>query len=89
MESKGAHEVLAGFVVSFALFAIVPGYLKHRQGVVLWGMVLGLFLVLTATFLCGATLPESLEIPEITLGNLILVATHWRNRSLSACRHAH
>jgi hypothetical protein len=89
MASKGAHQLLAAFVIAFALFAIVPGYLKHKQGVVLAGMIAGLSLVLVATFICGYVVPENLEVPMITVGNLILVATHWRNRTLSACRHSH
>ena len=89
LESKNAHHLLAFFVFSFALFAIVPGYLKHRRSNILLSMLAGLSLVLIATFLCGHQLPERLELPMITIGNLILVATHWQNRKLSACEHEH
>ena len=87
LAGKGAHELLSGFVITFALCAIVPGYLQHRQTSILMGMVIGLSLVLVATFICGYALRESFEVPLITVGNLVLVATHWRNRKLSACRH--
>jgi hypothetical protein len=89
LESKSAHHILAFFVFCFALFAIVPGYMKHKRSQILLSMIAGLSLVLIATFVCGPLLPESLELPLITAGNLILVATHWQNRKLSACEHSH
>ena len=89
LESKHAHHILAAFVFAFALFAIVPGYLKHRRTSILVSTIVGLSLVLVATFVCGYILPESLELPLITAGNLILVATHWQNRKLTACDHSH
>lgn len=89
LESKNAHYVLACFVFAFALFAIVPGYIKHKRASIFWCMIAGLSLVLTATFVCGRLLPETIELPLITAGNLILVATHWQNRKLSTCQHSH
>ena len=89
LESKHAHHILAAFVFAFAVFAIVPGYLKHRRTSILLSTVFGLSLVLAATFVCGCILAESLELPMITAGNLILVATHWQNRRLTACDHSH
>ncbi len=87
LEGKLAHQILAAFVFSFALFGIVPGYLKHHHRTVLIGMIIGLGLVLVATCLCGSIWPEKLELPLITAGNLILVATHWHNHHLSSCNH--
>jgi hypothetical protein len=89
LASKSAHHWLACFVFAFALFAIVPGYMTHRRFSILISMVGGLSLVLIATFFCGVYLPESLELPLISVGNLILVATHWQNRKLSVCQHPH
>ncbi|PWT99010.1 MAG: hypothetical protein C5B53_05930 [Candidatus Melainabacteria bacterium] len=89
LESKHAHHILAAFVFAFAIFAIVPGYLKHRRTSILISTIVGLSLVLIATFLANGVLPESLELPLITVGNLILVATHWQNRKLTACDHSH
>jgi MerC mercury resistance protein len=80
------HYLLAGWVFLFCIAAIVPGYLKHRQTNVLICMLVGLGLVLAATFGLHFGLSESLEIPMITLGNLLVIAAHWRNRSLN---HAH
>ena len=89
LEGRPAHRVLAFFVFSFAVFAVVPGYLKHRKSSVLISMFIGLSLVLIATFTARQFMPEKLELPLITFGNLILVATHWRNRGLAACGHHH
>ncbi len=89
LEGKTAHQILAGFVFCFAIFGIVPGYLKYRHNSVLAGMVMGLTMVLVATLLCGYVLPEQMELPLITIGNLILVATHWHNHHLASCNHHH
>ena len=89
LEGKLAHQILAAFVFSFAIFGIVPGYLKHRKPSVLIGMIFGLGLVVIATCLCGFVLPEKLELPLITAGNLILVVTHWHNHHLASCNHHH
>jgi hypothetical protein len=90
LEGHPAHVTLAFFVLTFALLAIVPGYLKHRRGDILAMMLVGVGLVLYATFLAQFTLGESAEIPIITVGNLILVFTHLRNRALHKCTvHSH
>jgi cation transport ATPase len=85
LEGHNAHVVLAAFVLSFALLAIVPGYLRHRRKDILGMMLIGLSFVLYATFVAQQTLGESWEIPLITIGNLILVGTHFRNRALHRC----
>jgi MerC mercury resistance protein len=87
MAGKLAHQILAAFVFTFALFAIVPGYLKHHKKSVLIAMLVGLGLVAAATFICGTLLPEKLELPMITIGNIILVITHWHNHHLASCKH--
>jgi hypothetical protein len=87
LEGHGAHQTLAGFVVAFGLLAILPGYLKHRKPLVLAGLVVGLTLVLSATFGYVAGLSESAELPLITVGNLVLVASHLFNRKLCKCSH--
>jgi hypothetical protein len=85
LEGHSAHVILAGFVLSFALLAVVPGYLKHRRKDILGMMLVGLSLVLYATFVAERTLGEAWELPLITVGNLILVATHFRNRAMHRC----
>src|ERR1700728_4260667 len=55
LEGHRAHVILAFFVLTFALTALVPGYLRHRRRDILLMMLVGLSLVLSATF----ALPES------------------------------
>lgn len=80
LASNAAHKVLAFFVLLFALTAIVPGYLQHRRKTILIAMLFGLSLVMLATFSLAALNLSNLETPLITVGNLILVATHLQNR---------
>ncbi len=87
LEGHGAHVALAGFVVLFGLAAILPGYMKHRKPAVLAGLVVGLTLVLAATFGYVVGLSESAELPLITVGNLVLVVSHLFNRKLCQCDH--
>lgn len=81
-EQDLTHILLAGWVVLFCLFAIVPGYLKHGHRKVLISMMLGLTAVLIATFHGQIGLAEAVEIPLITLGNLVVISTHIWNRKL-------
>lgn len=89
LEGHGAHQALAGFVVAFGLLAILPGYMKHRKPAVLAGLVVGLTLVLSATFGYVVGLSESAELPLITVGNLVLMVSHLFNRKLCKCDHGH
>jgi hypothetical protein len=82
LEGHAAHRLLAFFVVAFAFAAVLPAYIKHRRLPVLLAMIAGVGMVLTATFGAGKAFPESYELPLITVGNLIVVFTHWRNRNL-------
>lgn len=81
------HYFLAFFVAAFCILGVLPGYLRHSRLNVLLLMIVGLSLVLFATFLTGSALGERFEIPIITAGNLCVVAAHWRNRKLLACQH--
>jgi hypothetical protein len=85
LEGHAAHYCLAAFVVAFALLAIVPGYLKHKKTSVLLSMLAGVGIVLLATFGAGRLFSENFELPLITIGNLIVVGTHLRNRGLCKC----
>lgn len=73
------HFLLAGWVVIFATVSMLAGYKSHKNTGLVWLMTIGLGLVLLATF---AQLPESLELPLITLGNLLVIASHHFNRRL-------
>ena len=83
------HYFLAAFVTAFCLMGILPGYLKHSRKSVLAMMVVGLSLVLFATFAAALLIGERFEAPIITIGNLLVVAAHYLNRKLLCCAHAH
>lgn len=88
-EGHQAHLWMGGFVWAFALFGMVPGYIKHQKREVLFGMVIGLSLVTFAILGAEPLLGEQYELPFIVSGNLILVAFHWWNRGLFKCGHKH
>ena len=85
LKGHATHRLLAFLVVGFACLAIVPGYLGHRRASVLISMMFGVSIVLLATFGSGVLFGENLELPLITVGNIIVVVTHLRNRRL--CKH--
>lgn len=87
LESPMAHKVIAACVIAFAVFAIIPGYKRHRNRLVLAALWLGLGLVIFAAFTAGILITEQMELPMITAGNLILVCTHLRNLKLCKCVH--
>lgn len=78
------HMILAGFVLSLALLSIIPSYLKHRDNAMLMSASLGISLVLIASF-SGEALGEFWEIALISIGNLIVIYTHNKNRKLCKC----
>ncbi len=80
------HYLLISWVVLFCLFSIIPGYRKHGQKTVLILMLVGLFLVSTATFHQLFALNSTCEISLITTGNFLVMAAHMFNRRLH--RHA-
>jgi len=82
LQGHAAHHILAFFVVIFACAAVLPAYLKHRNLAVITLMLLGVTIVLFATFGAGYLVPDSYELPLITCGNLLVVSAHWRNRTL-------
>ena len=82
-ESDYTHQFLALFVVAFALLAIIPGYIKHRNKLVLLAAGLGLSLVLFATYDKAAS--TQMELLLMTMGNLLMLSTHYINRRLTKC----
>lgn len=75
------HAVLAGAVTLFCMMAIFPGFRVHGNRPVLLTMLAGLALVLVATFGCHL-LGEQFEMPVISVGNILVVFAHLRNRHL-------
>ena len=85
IDTHESHLWLAGLIWLFALFAIVPGYLKHRHPETLVGMILGLALVSFGALAPHHVIGHDAVLPIMVTGNLILAGTHWRNRRLFQC----
>lgn len=83
----GAHPVLLVLVIAVALWAFVPGYRCHKNGVVL-GLAVG-----GITFLSVAALAfEGNLVAETALslvGAGLMMVAHYRNRVLLRAAHAH
>lgn len=91
LEADSTHKMLAFFVVLFATLSVIPGYFRHKNLYVLSGMISGLLFVLFATFASGKYIDATWELPLISAGNFIIIATHfWNNklcnRSLDCCK---
>lgn len=73
LEDDLTHKILASFVFFFAIYAIGPGYFKHRRASILMVTVMGLSLVFYATFLVPQVLGKQWEILLISAGNILVV----------------
>lgn len=89
LETHESHMFLGAFIWAFALFAIVPGYLKHRKTPILLGTALGLALVTFGVIFGHQLFGENGELICLSIGNLTLVAVHWKNRGLCKCGTDH
>lgn len=87
LESDFTHEILAAFVLVFAIASLLPGYIKHKDPAILGGLIAGLSLVMYATFFVEHALGPKWEMPLISVGNIIIVLTHLRNRKHVNCKH--
>ena len=89
LDSHESHLILGSLIIAFALFAIVPGYLKHKSRRILTGMIIGAVLVLLGSFFSHDFGMDDIELPLLVGGNLTLVATHLLNmrRVKSCCDH--
>ena len=85
LEGPAVHRLLAVGVLAFCLLALVPGFVKHRNKWILGGMLAGLTLVVYSSF--GEI--GALEVPIISLGNAILITTHFFNRKMLHMRSKH
>lgn len=82
------HKILAFWVSLFCLTAIGLGYSQHKSVSVIALMVLGLSLVLFATFGHSLGLSEGHEVVLISIGNLIVIRAHFLNRQRLSCGNA-
>lgn len=84
------HVLLAGWVCLFAVLSVVPGYKRHKSSRILALMILGVGIVLIATFGDCLGMPETCELPLITIGNLFVICAHQlsRRHTSACCRPA-
>jgi len=82
LQSETTENILIAFIALFAVFAIIPGYLAHKKPVALAGLILGTALVASVALMRGH-FPSNLELPLISVGNLLLVITHLFNRKFT------
>ncbi len=80
------HLLLAAWVFLFALMSLLSQKNKHKNQSVVCLMVTGLCLVLAATFSRCFGWTEAIEIPLITVGNLLVIAAHNLNRRHGCCQ---
>jgi uncharacterized membrane protein YhaH (DUF805 family) len=81
------HMFLALWVLIFALLAL-PSAIKKENWLVVYLILTGLAAVLIATFASNMGLSHNLEAPLITVGNLLVMTGHYRNRRDACCQVA-
>lgn len=74
------HFLLAGWVCVFAVLSMLPEKNRRKDSTVIYLMVTGICAVLGATFGTTIGLSETIEIPLISMGNLLVIAAHHLNR---------
>ena len=80
IQHDATHAMLAGFVIVCCFIAIIPGYRRHGNKMIVATMFVGISLVMFATFYAEAALGEAAEFPIITLGNVLVITAHLLNR---------
>ncbi len=73
------HDALLAGVTLPVLLALVPGYLRHRDGVALGLGVAGLLTFLAAVFVVGPRFGEWTETGAAVASSVLLLAAHLRN----------
>ncbi len=76
------HYFLAGWVVTFVVLSLGRKY-KQAKPAVVFCMLIGLTVVLIATFSHFFGIEERLEVPLITVGNLLVITGHYLKQKLS------
>ncbi|MBI5173727.1 MAG: MerC domain-containing protein [Candidatus Melainabacteria bacterium] len=80
LEEEWVENILIAAIVGFAVFAIVPGYFRHKKPIALVGLLLGMTMVGLVALGRNTVVDAKLELTLIAVGNLILVITHLLNR---------
>lgn len=83
------HAVLLGFILGIAGISFVSGYKVHGKWQPVAWMVVGVILVLVATFFAHDYLGHYWE-PFIAIaGSLALIRAHYLNHHCKKCDHVH
>lgn len=80
VQHDATHAMLAGFVIFCCFIAIIPGYRRHGNKIIVATMFVGISLVMFATFYAESVLGEAAEFPIISLGNVLVITAHLLNR---------
>lgn len=81
---ESTHMFLALWVLVFALFALSSA-IKKENWLVICLIAAGLIAVLIATFGTNMGLSHSVETPLITVGNVLVMIGHYRNKKRACC----
>lgn len=85
LESHESHMWLGLAIITFALVAIVPSYMKHKKPSILAGMLIGIGLVIVGGFFSHELMIHEHEMNILIAGNLTLVVTHLLNKRVYGC----
>jgi hypothetical protein len=83
------HDLMLAAISLPVLLALLPGYLRHRDGRVLVLGVLGLGSFLAAVFVVSPLYGETAEAAAAVISGVLLLSAHFRNRRhCSRCARA-
>ena len=86
---EGFHQWMVWAIVPVALFAVLPGWRRHRRHDVPAGMLAGLALIGGAAWAGEEAISRQTEALLTVCGGSLLVASHWFNlrlcKSCPAC----
>lgn len=84
---RPAHTAFAIAILCIGLLAFIPGYRRHRSGLVVLVGLLGFGFLAAGPLLPAGVLRESVETSLTVLGGSLLIAAHLRNACLCrSCR---
>ena len=79
------HLVLAVWVILFCCLGILPRLSRNPNRKVALLMTFGLSLVIGCTVFDSLVEEWQLEMPLMTVGNLLVISAHWANKQKRCC----
>jgi hypothetical protein len=77
---ESVHHTLLAVIMALGALAFIPGYRKHRRGVIFAIASAGLVSLLGGAFYAEAFFPDAGETLFTVIGGSLLVTAHWLNR---------